>query len=258
MRRLQRLLQARIVFNDDVLYFSFKKHIFTGKVAQGGLIWNCTWQKPGESAQEIFKHATVLGKQPYIRTFESLTDWTETCIQECLDEYHTRYSSWKRVRHQRTDQPMEVLFKHLQRRQLNQNAPTNKHILLYEQIASQKGHIEVITSHINQWAEWYRATFPNKPMPVAPLTTEQKTDEVQAEAQTFSLQSDQGQFVVLHRLNEVAPKECISWLKKNGPESFKKKIDGVKLCFEPMHNGASNWSPPDKETSRKFVHDFFN
>ena len=102
MRRLQRLIQARIVFTDDVLFFTFKKHIFTGKVAQGGLIWNCTWQKPGELPQDIFKHVTGLGQQPYIRTFESLTDWTETCIQECLDEYHTRYSSWKRVRHKST------------------------------------------------------------------------------------------------------------------------------------------------------------
>ena len=91
MRRLQQLLQARIIFAADVLYFTFKKHVFTGKIAQGGLIWRCTWQKPGEQAIEIFQARNAIQQQPYVRTFESLTDWTETCIQECLDEYHTRY-----------------------------------------------------------------------------------------------------------------------------------------------------------------------
>jgi hypothetical protein len=95
MRRLQQLLHARIVDINHALYFTFKKHVFTGKIIQGGLISQCTWQKPGEMPHEIFHHNTGLGQQPYVRTFESLTDWTETCIQECLDEYHTRYSSWK-------------------------------------------------------------------------------------------------------------------------------------------------------------------
>ena len=67
MRRLQQLLQARIVFADDTLYFTFKKHIFTGKVAQGGLIWQCTWQKPGEMPSDIFKHTVGLGQQPYAK-----------------------------------------------------------------------------------------------------------------------------------------------------------------------------------------------
>ena len=261
MRRLQRLIQARIVFTDDVLFFTFKKHVFTGKVAQGGLIWNCTWQKPGELPQDIFKHVTTLGQQPYIRTFESLTDWTETCIQECLDEYHTRYSSWKRVRHKRTDQPMEVLFKHLQRRELTGNDVGNKSILLFEQIASQKGHIETLTNHIKAWMDWHRETFPGKPLPVSPIEPEQKEDALRDQAQNvqpFLLHSEEGQYVVLHRLNEVAPKECISWLKKNGPESFKDRLSGIKLCFEPASSEESQWNPVDKNSAKKFVHDFFH
>jgi len=259
MRRLQRLLQARIVFADDVLYFSFKKHIFTGKVAQGGLIWNCTWQKPGESPNNIFKHANGLGQQPYIRTFESLTDWTETCIQECLDEYHTRYSSWKRVRHRRTDQPMEVLFKHLQRTQLTPTSEGNKQILLFEQIASQKGHIATLTSHIQAWMDWHALQHPGVAMPVTPLLPEPEPERPEpVSAQSFSLQSNEGQFVVLHRLNEVAPQECISWLKQNGPESFKNRLGGVKLCFEPTEDGNNIWKPVDKKTSKRFLHAFFN
>lgn len=263
MRRLQQLLQARIVFAEDTLYFSFKKHIFTGTVAQGGLIWHCTWQKPGEMPQDIFKHSVGLGKQPYIRTFESLTDWTETCIQECLDEYHTRYSSWKRVRHRRTDQPMEVLFKHLQRRQINSNSPPegNKQILLFEQIASQKGHIEQLTKHIQEWMEWFKNNNPGQKLPITPLTeekTQNDNNETPPGAQPFLLQSDEGQYLVLHRLNEVAPKECISWLKKIGPESFKNRLNDIKLQFDPCKDGINQWTPVDKETSKRFVHQFFN
>ncbi len=29
--------------------------------------------------------------------FASLTAWTESCLQDLLEEYYTRYSSWKRV-----------------------------------------------------------------------------------------------------------------------------------------------------------------
>jgi hypothetical protein len=145
MGRLQRLLQERLVNLEDVLYFTFKKHVFTGHVTNGGIIWNCTWQKPGELAQEIFKHSVSLGQQPYVRTFESLTDWTETCIQECLDEYHTRYSSWKRVRHQLTDKPMEVLFKNLQMREIMPGNSSPKPTLLFEKLASQKAHIDVLS-----------------------------------------------------------------------------------------------------------------
>ncbi len=264
MRRLERLLQARIIFNDDILYFSFKKHIFTGKIVQGGLIWNCTWQKPGDSPKEIFKNQACLGQQPYIRTFESLTDWTETCIQECLDEYHTRYSSWKRVRHKRSDQPMEVLFKHLQRRQMTPNDPKSKSILLFEQLASQKGHIAQLTEHIRLWMKWYQGTHPGEPLPIESLVPTRlgggqdgETPQTSEGVQPFLMHSDEGQYVVLHRLNEVAPQECVSWLQQNGPESFKKRLEGIKLCLEPNSAKQQQWEPVDKNTCRQFLHDFF-
>jgi len=260
MRRLQQLLHAKIVFQDDILYFSFKKHIFTGCIAQGGLIWQCTWQKPGEIPVGLFKHTVELGRQPYIRTFESLTDWTETCIQECLDEYHTRYSSWKRVRHKRSEQPMEVLFKHLQRRELPMNTTPegSKQLLLFEQIASQKAHIEILTTHVNSWTTWFKQNHPDVELPVRPLTETTKTEETeQSIAQPFLLQSDEGQYLVLHRLNEVAPKECISWLKQNGPESFKHTLSDVKLCFDPCKEGSTRHTT-DKEGCKRFVHQFFS
>ena len=265
MRRLQQLLQSRIIFTNDVLYFTFKKHIFTGKIAQGGLIWYCTWQKPGEQAHPIFNTRTSIQTQPYVRTFESLTDWTETCIQECLDEYHTRYSSWKRVRHQRTDQPMEVLFKHLQRRQMTSNdsrqPDNNRSVLLYEQIASQKHQIETLSKHITQWTTWFHKTYPDQQIPVQPIENTPPVAAVStAAAQPFVLNSDQGQYMVLHRVNEVAPEECISWLKKNGQETFKNMLQNIKqpIIFDPVTNGTDTWEPANKETSKRFLHNFFN
>lgn len=258
MGRLQRLLQERLVNLEDVLYFTFKKHVFTGHVTNGGIIWNCTWQKPGELAQEIFKHSVSLGQQPYVRTFESLTDWTETCIQECLDEYHTRYSSWKRVRHQLTDKPMEVLFKNLQMREITPGNSSPKPTLLFEKLASQKAHIDVLTKYITEIREWYEKEHPGKQLPQGPLaeqSNEQKND--QPTVQPFLLNSEQGQYVVLHRLNEVAPQECISWLKQNGPESFKERLHGIKMCFEPCKNQPQQWNPVDDNTCKKFLHDFF-
>lgn len=261
MRRLQQLLQSQIVFVNDTLYFSFKKHIFTGKVAKGGLIWKCTWQKPGEEARPVFSKPATIEQQRFIRTFESLTDWTETCIQECLDEYHTRYSSWKRVRHQRTDQPMEVLFKHLQKKQLTKESNSSKQILLYEQLASHTHHIETLKTALCNWTQWFIKTHPNVAMPVEPIPCEESTSEqpTAPRTQPFVLTSDTGKYMILHRVNEVAPPECISWLKQNGPESFKKILSSLptSLQFQPTTTGEDTWAPVSLETSKRFVHEFF-
>ena len=254
MRRLQQLLQAQIVFVNDVLYFSFKKHIFTGKVAKGGLIWKCTWQKPGEDALPVFANTSTIENQRFIRTFESLTDWTETCIQECLDEYHTRYSSWKRVRHQRTDQPMEILFKHLQKKEMTKDPSSSKHILLYEQMAAQTHHAETLTQRLQQWSEWFATAFPGQPLPIAPVEPPAAAAKETAEGertQPFVLTSDTGQYMVLHRVHEVAPPECVSWLKRNGPQNFQNMLEKINSTveFQPLSVSA--------DQSKQFVHQFF-
>lgn len=259
MGRLQQLIQAQIVFLNDVLYFSFKKHVFTGKVTKGGLIWKCTWQKPGEDAVPVFSSASSIENQRFVRTFESLTDWTETCIQECLDEYHTRYSSWKRVRHQRTEKPMEILFKHLQKKKMHKNSPAHtntKHILLYEQIAAHAHHIEEQNQRLEEWVKWYTDKFPSQPLPVAPVETPPDSaadPHDEAQAQPFVLTSDTGQYMVLHRMHEVAPPECVSWLQRNGPDNWQNMLKKLPTTveFEPLTG------PADNASSKQFVHDFF-
>jgi len=253
MRRLQQLLQARLIFVDDVLYFTFKKHVFTGAVVRGGLIWKCTWQKPGGESVPIFCQSGLIEKEPYVRTFESLTDWTETCIQECLDEYHTRYSSWKRVRHRRTEQPMEVLFKHLQKKHLTSDTDKPNTLLLFEQLSAHRNYIDSLKNTIAKWEQWFTLNHEEEQKPIH--SPDKPTEPVEEQAQPFVLTSDTGQYMVLHRLNEVAPTECVSWLKENGKSSFESLLETVR--FEPTVEGIDRWKPVDTGTSQRFLHNFF-
>ena len=106
-----------------------------------------------------------------------------------------------------------------------------------------------------------RDRFPEGEMPVKPPEQNQVQEDIpQPTAQPFVLNSDRGQYMVLHRLNEVAPEECVSWLKKNGPDSFKEMLGNVKqpVTFLPATDGTDTWSPADEETSKRFVHNFFS
>ena len=80
---LNRLLGSGLISAGDAITFNFKKDTFAAKVVDGGLIAQCTMN--GDSV-----------KMP---PFKTLTDWCDTCIQELLHEYVTRFSSWKRVKH---------------------------------------------------------------------------------------------------------------------------------------------------------------
>ena len=88
------------------------------------------------------------------------------------------------------------------------------------------------------------------------LTPIEPSEELEEQAQPFVLTSDSGKYMVLHRVNEVAPQECISWLKENGQNSFEKILQSIH--FEPAKQGQDLWAPVDSETSKRFVHNFFN
>ena len=264
MGRLQQLLRSEKIKRDDVLYFTFKKHIFTGKITTGGLICDCTWQKPGEEAVPIFRGPTMIGNRPYVRTFESLTDWTETCIQECLDEYHTRYSSWKRVRHQEIGVTMEALFKDLQSTTLadhKKDSNSSHDTLLYEQMVALEHHNESLKSALQKWTEWYKEHHPHTNVPIKPV--DEPTPIVREpegpQAQPFVLTSDKGQYMMLHRMNEIAPPEVGSWLKRNGAESFRQFCSSIKepVYFSPAKPGMIDFHNINAEMARRFVHNFF-
>lgn len=82
---LQKLLDAGLVQTHDEIGFHFKGHNFAARLVEGGLVTHCTWNQQPALQDKV--------------AFTTLTDWCDTCIQELVDEYVTRFSSWKRVRH---------------------------------------------------------------------------------------------------------------------------------------------------------------
>tara|TARA_B100000963_G_scaffold349274_1_gene358094 strand:+ start:6186 stop:6686 length:501 start_codon:yes stop_codon:yes gene_type:complete len=92
---LKELIDYGLVSDGDALTFSFKGHTFSTQLQRGGILAFCKWNdKP------VFHDRSG---------FTSLTDWSDTCIQECLHEFVTRFSSWKRIKHAVTGTPMHML-----------------------------------------------------------------------------------------------------------------------------------------------------
>lgn len=92
---LKDLVDYSLVNNGDKLSFTFKTHVFTASLFTGGLLGHCKWND-----RAVFEDRSG---------FTSLTDWSDTCIQECLNEFVTRFSSWKRVKHVATGTPLHML-----------------------------------------------------------------------------------------------------------------------------------------------------
>lgn len=93
------LLRYGLVAMGDELHFSFKNSEFSACLLDGGILSRCTWLRAGDEKPVFMDRAG----------FTSLTDWCDSCIQELLSEYVTRFSSWKRVKHKRTGAPMSML-----------------------------------------------------------------------------------------------------------------------------------------------------
>ena len=83
------LVRSDLIRENDEIEFTFKNYTFRAQIVRGGLITNCTLRRPTSNKFEpVLEHVT---------SFSSLTSWTESCLQDELQEYFTRYSSWKRV-----------------------------------------------------------------------------------------------------------------------------------------------------------------
>ena len=90
------MLHHKLVSENDTVFFTFKGNHFTAKILRGGLIGECDMTSCGKT-MVILKGVTA---------FTSLTAWTEACLQDVLEEYYTRYSSWKRVNHKESKRSM--------------------------------------------------------------------------------------------------------------------------------------------------------
>ena len=76
----------------------------------GGILARCEWKKSKGAYTPCFTDR---------QGFASLTDWCDSCIQELASEYVTRFSSWKRVKHEATQHPMAMLRDELRSNQAN-------------------------------------------------------------------------------------------------------------------------------------------
>ena len=103
---LQKLLDSGVIHKGDAIQFQFKKDSFAAVIADGGFIG----------------HSTMNGKAVEFSGFKTLTDWCDSCIQELVHEYVTRFSSWKRVKHVPTGKSFTQL-----RDALNASGPNRVH-----------------------------------------------------------------------------------------------------------------------------------
>ena len=101
MSSLGNLLQQRLIEPGDELTFVFRSHRFYCQVLPGGMLGFCTWKKA--------PHATPVAVLRDRGGFKSLTDWCDAALQEVLNEWVTRFSAFKRVRHVPSGIPMSTL-----------------------------------------------------------------------------------------------------------------------------------------------------
>ncbi len=100
MATLNDMLLAELIKIGDTIEFTFKGNTFMAKILRGGLIGKCQQQTLHEDAKNALTNTVG---------FSSLTAWTESCLQDLLEEYYTRYSSWKRVFHRESKRSMSDL-----------------------------------------------------------------------------------------------------------------------------------------------------
>jgi len=104
---MESLLQLGLVSLNDEIKFTFKRNVIIGAVGYGGHILNTViLRQDGTKVMTLFT-----------RTYPSLTAWSEACLREGLLEENTRYASWKRVIHTKSQRTLQNL-----RSQLNVSA----------------------------------------------------------------------------------------------------------------------------------------
>lgn len=160
---------------------------------------------------------------------------------------------------------MEALFKDLQSTTLadhKKDQGSSHDTLLYEQIVALEHHNESLKAALKKWSEWYQEHHPDSHLPIAdveepsPIVREPEGPQ----AQPFVLTSDKGQYMVLHRMNEVAPPEVGSWLKQNGAQSFNQFLSSITkpVYFSPPSPGMIDFHNITPDMAKRFVHNFFN
>lgn len=95
------MIEDKLIKINDEIEFKFKGNNFTAKIIKGGLITHCKYKSCRSTIYMECLNNVI--------AFSSLTAWTEACLQDVLEEYYTRYSSWKRVIHKSSNLTMSEL-----------------------------------------------------------------------------------------------------------------------------------------------------
>tara|TARA_Y100000992_G_scaffold246994_1_gene178440 strand:+ start:583 stop:1083 length:501 start_codon:yes stop_codon:yes gene_type:complete len=96
---MESLIKIGLLDVGDEISFVFKKNKMVGKVGYGGHVINTT----------ITRADGVVVETLMTRIYPSLTAWSEACLREGLLEEHTRYASWKRVTHVKSQRTLQSL-----------------------------------------------------------------------------------------------------------------------------------------------------
>lgn len=96
---MEELIQIGLVELGDEIFFNFKKNKMLAQIARGGQVMHTV----------IKKADGVIVDTLISRIYPSLTAWSEGCLREGLLEEHTRYASWKRITHVKTQRTLQSL-----------------------------------------------------------------------------------------------------------------------------------------------------
>jgi hypothetical protein len=118
------LVQSKVLCKGDHLSFSYKGHAFSARVDGNGVLGH-------------FRHNDIPAFSARL-PFDSLSVWADNCIQELAREYVTRFSAWKRVKHERSGLCMNTL------RQLHSQFCLPKPPVTAHSLASLRQYVSVL------------------------------------------------------------------------------------------------------------------
>ena len=226
-KRLNQLMKSGVIKPEDVVSFSFKGNKFSATFAEGGILHNCNWTSNKDITKRIFPG----------RTFTTLSDFTESCIQEILNEYSTRYSSWKRVLHVQSDRSLDEIWKsHMENKLKDVKKPTLQQLRqlnerLLERLAKANEKIDSLSS-------------------------------ASATAHPIVLDSPHGTYMVIQRMIQNGDEDIIKNMKISEFREHLKYFSKNKVVVENP-SMDTKWFDNLKQTEKesigiaRFVYDFF-
>lgn len=237
MTRLLQLLQSGNINVGDELAFDYKGYRFCGTIHDGGTVGDCSVITDIET--------DILSD----RTFKTLTAWADACIQEHLQEYGTRYSAWKRVKHLTSGKNMDAIF-----------------CASKDESATKDSLIECLQQKL---ADAQKKLDKKESAQSNDSQTEiqkSKTPVGKQRITTTSMDSPYGAYLVLQRMSKVSP-ESVEDLKKYGLLEFRKMIHEFSVndhgqLYEPIDQKESEvWYKDQRRPSDRavanYVYDFF-